>query len=417
MRSIYNFLTQVSTVFVGFSKHFSPKMRLFVDGRKTVFKQLNTELDPTDKTVWIHCASLGEYEQGVPIIKSIKATYPHLKLVITFYSPSGYEVKKTDPLGEVVVYLPLDTHQNANRFLDLVRPSLAVFVKYEFWPNYLLELERRNIPALLVSGVFRKQQLFFKFYGGFMRRALKTIDHFFVQDKNSEALLTQLGLQNVTRSGDTRFDRVSQQIEKDNRLNFVDRFLNSQLCIVCGSTWPEDEAFLIPFINKASSSTQFIIAPHIIDPQKIEALRSQLKTSSLLYSELKEDTPMRAQVLIVDAIGFLSKIYSYADIAYVGGAAGNTGLHNILEPATFGVPIVVGPHIDHFPEAIRLRQLAGLFTVGNANECEEILQKLSKEKTFRTKTGLICEHFVNSNTGATRMIMEHIHESYRDRLV
>jgi len=387
---------------------FSKKMRLFVNGRKEVFEILQREISSTDQTIWFHCASLGEFEQGVTIMEKIKKLKPDHKIVVSFFSPSGYEIKKKTPLADAVVYLPIDTPTNAKKFVTAVHPSLVFFVKYEFWPNYLFELNRKNINTLLVSGVFRADQIFFKSYGGFMRRALKSFDYFFLQDENSESLLKSIGFNNTTVSGDTRFDRVSHQIEMDNTLKFAEDFKGNSLCIVCGSTWPEDESVLLEYINIAPGNVKFIIAPHKIETEKIENFTKQIVKKTVLHSEMNNVNISEYNVLIIDCIGLLSKLYSYADIAYVGGAMGKTGLHNILEPATFGAPIVIGKNFEEFPEAKRLRDLAGLFSVSNAAECTEILSKLILNDNLRNKTGMISGHFVNKNTGATKKILKYL---------
>src|SRR5690606_13659836 len=268
------------------------------------------------------------------------------------------------------------TQANAEKFISAIHPSIAFFVKYEFWPNYLFELQKKQIPTLLISGVFREKQIFFKSYGGFMRKALTAFDHFFVQDENSEALLKSIGFNNITVSGDTRFDRVSHQIEMDNSLKFAEEFKGNSVCIICGSTWPEDETVLLDYINSSPNNVKFIIAPHKIESENIEDFTKKINKKTLLHSHKDEVNISEYEVLIIDCIGLLSKLYSYADIAYVGGAMGKTGLHNILEPATFGVPIVIGKNYEEFPEAIRLRDLAGLFPIENKEECSSILEKL-----------------------------------------
>ncbi len=386
---------------------FNKKMKLFVAGRKDIFKILQQKIKEGDKTIWFHCASLGEFEQGVPIIEAIKKIKPDHKIVISFFSPSGYEIKKNTHLADAVVYLPLDTPKNAKKFLELLQPSFAFFVKYEFWPNYLFELQKKNIPTLLISGVFRENQLFFKRYGGFMRKALYAFNHFFVQEENSKTLIKSIGFTNVTISGDTRFDRVSHQIEMDNTLSFAKEFIGDSLCIVCGSTWAEDEAVLLNYINSSAENVKFIIAPHKIEPDKIEDFKNKINKKTILHSNKDEVNISEYSVLLIDCIGLLSKLYSYADIAYVGGAMGKTGLHNILEPATFGVPIIIGAHYDKFPEAIRLRELAGLFSIESSQEASEILEKLVKDTNFRNKTGMIAGHYINKNTGASQIIITH----------
>ena len=372
-----------------------------------MYETLQQKISATDKTIWFHCASLGEFEQGVPIMEAIKNLKPDHKIVVSFFSPSGYEIKKNTPLADVVVYLPMDTPSNAKKFISAVHPSFTFFVKYEFWPNYLFELQKRTVPTLLISGVFRGDQIFFKSYGGFMKRALKSFDHFFLQEENSEELLKSIGFTNTTVSGDTRFDRVSHQIELDNTLKFAEEFKGNSLCIVCGSTWPEDEAVLLDYINSSPENVKFIIAPHKIEADKIEDFTKRIVKKTVLHSKIDEVNISDYSVLIIDCIGLLSKLYSYADIAYVGGAMGKTGLHNILEPATFGVPIVIGKNFQEFPEAKRLRDLAGLFSISNAAECTEILNKLILNDSLRNKTGMIAGHFINKNTGATQKIIDY----------
>ncbi len=413
MHAIYNFLIKTTSFGLGMVALFSKKIKLFVDGRKDIFEILHLQISHTDKTVWFHCASLGEFEQGVPIIEEIKRLKPDHKIVISFFSPSGFEVKKNTPLADVVVYLPMDTPSNAQNFIKALHPSIVFFIKYEFWPNYLLELQKNAIPTLLISGVFKENQIFFKSYGGFMRNALSAIDHFFVQDVNSETLLKTIGFKNASVSGDTRFDRVSQQLKTDNTLKFAENFKGNSLCIVCGSTWPEDEALLLDFINSSSEEIKFIIAPHKIDKEKIESFRRDIVKKTVLHSEKDEVNLSEYSVIIIDSIGILGKLYSYAEIAYVGGAAGKTGLHNVLEAATFGLPIVIGKNYKGFPEAIELKKIEGLFSVENSDECKQIFEKLIKDTTFRSKTGAISRDFVKANTGATTKIISYISSRFK----
>ena len=406
MQVLYNILTHTTKAVLCPSQFFSKKMRFFVEGRKNALLLLQAALKPEDTTIWFHCASLGEFEQGLPIMQALKKAKPGYKLAVTFFSPSGFEIKKNTPLADAISYLPYDTPQNVAKFLEIVHPSMAFFVKYDFWPNYLKALNGRKIPTFLISGLFRKEQLFFKKYGSFMREALSCFDHFFIQNEASKELLASIGFNNVTVSGDTRFDRVSHQIEMNNTLDFMEHFKGNAICIACGSTWPEDEAVLLPYINeKSGSNVKFVVAPHSIDVHKIESFRKKLKPSSVQYSESNPEKLKQAQVLIVDTVGFLSKIYSYADVAYVGGAMGHTGLHNILEAATFGVPIVIGSNYQKFPEAIKLEDLAGLYTIQNAKECMDVMEKFVNDKKFREQTGMIAGHFVNKNTGATQLVM------------
>lgn len=408
MRRLYSFLTSVVQRSLPVTGLFSNKMNLFVRGRKNVFSILKKELETGKPVIWFHAASLGEYEQGLPVMEAVAQQYPKHQLLLTFFSPSGYEVKRDSAFAKAVAYLPLDTPSNARVFLDLVQPELVFFVKYEFWPNYLNELQNRNIRTFLISGVFRESKAFFKPFGKWMRPYLNAFEYFFLQDNASSEALQQLGFENYTVSGDTRFDRVSHQIEMDNTLDFATAFCADSLCVVCGSTWKEDDDVLVPFINQNEGVAKFIIAPHEINSNRIASLQQRLQAKTVLYSEMDTNTIASYDVLIIDTIGLLTRLYSYADVAYVGGAMGTTGLHNILEPATFGIPIVTGSNLEKFPEAKRLQQLAGLFTVKNASEHSTILKKLLEDKKFRIQSGMISGHYVNSNTGATKKVLEYL---------
>lgn len=410
LQFFYNILINTAEVLLPATGWFSDKMKLFVNGRRNVFPKLRNAISLEDETFWFHAASLGEYEQAVPVIEEVRKLFPEKKIVLTFFSPSGYEIKKNKSIADVTAYLPMDTLKNVQDFLDIVHPEWALFIKYEFWPNYLSELKKRKIKTLLISGGFRKEQIFFKAYGRWMHTYLKTFDHFFVQNKRSLQLLNSIGFSNATVSGDTRFDRVSHQIEQDNTLQFIENFKESQLCVVCGSTWPEDEELFLEFINNASEGVKFIIAPHVLKASKIKQLQERLKRRTVLFSEKEGKDLSRYQVFIIDTIGLLTRIYNYADIAYVGGAAGTTGLHNILEPATFGVPIIIGQHFEKFPEAVQLQKLAGLYPVCNKEELSAVLQKFIDDKEFRRKTGMISGHFINNNTGATRIISNYLQQ-------
>ena len=379
-----------------------------MEGRKVVFPTLEQKIKPSDKTIWFHAASLGEYEQGLPVIEKIKEKFPSHKIVVTFFSPSGYEVRKNNTVADVTVYLPLDTPKNAKEFLTLVKPELVFFIKYEYWLNYLSELKELKTPTYMISGIFRENQMFFKWYGGFYRKALDTFTYFFVQNENSKKLLRQLGKANVAVSGDTRFDRVAAILEKDNSLDFISEFKNNTLTIVVGSSWPKDESLLVDFINSNKYNVKFIIAPHNIKTEQIEHLKNSIATKTVLFSERKEKNLADYDVFIIDTIGILTKIYSYADIAYVGGGFGNPGVHNILEPATYGVPIVIGPNYSHFTEASALVNLEGCISISNKKELETTLMNLILIEVERDEKGHICETFVQMNKGATTIIMNTI---------
>lgn len=385
----------------------SSKIKLFVNGRKTVFATLSQKINATDKTIWFHAASLGEYEQGLPVMLAIKEKYPTCKIVLTFFSPSGFEVRKNNPIADVTVYLPLDTKNNVKRFLDSVHPEMAFLIKYEYWPNYLRELKNRNIRTFLISGIFRENQVFFKGYGGFYRKALNSFEHFFVQNSRSKELLAQLGKHNVTVSGDTRFDRVAAILEKDNSLDFIREFKNETLAIVVGSSWPKDETLLVKYINSTPKNVKFIIAPHNIKGIQIEQLANRITKKTVLFSEKENKNLADYDVFIIDTIGILTKIYSYADIAYVGGGFGNPGVHNILEPATFGVPIVIGPNFSHFAEATALVEMGGCLSISDENQLGETFDLLIENEDERFEKGHICATFVQMNKNATPTIMKH----------
>ena len=387
---------------------FSPKIKLFVEGRKTVFQSLESKISSSDKTIWFHAASLGEYEQGLPVMEKIKKEFPNHKIVVTFFSPSGFEVRKNNSIADACVYLPLDTKSNAQKFLKLVHPDLVFFIKYEYWPNYLNELKKLNIKTYLISGIFRENQAFFQWYGGFYRNALKAFDYFFVQNESSKLLLKKLGFNNVKISGDTRFDRVVSILERDNSLDFIKLFKNNTITIVIGSSWPKDESLLVNYINQTNEKVKFIIAPHNIKVEQIQELKNSISKKTVLFSE-KENTDLSSyDVLIVDSIGILTKIYSYAEIAYVGGGFGNPGIHNILEPATFGIPIIVGPNFTNFAEAVALVHQEGCVCVANQNELNDAFSNLISNEDIRHEKGQICSTFVQMNKGATHVIMKHI---------
>ena len=415
MLFLYNLLVVSAGFLLKGVAFFSPKIKLFVVGRKEVFSILKEKIKPTDKTIWFHAASLGEYEQGLPVIEKVKEKYPTHKIVVTFFSPSGYEVRKNNPIADVTVYLPLDTNANAATFIDLVHPEMVFFIKYEFWPNYLHELRKKSIKTYLISGIFREKQAFFKWYGGFYRKALQTFEYFFVQNEKSKQLIQSIGFTNVKISGDTRFDRVVSILERDNTLDFIENFSfldatrnKKTTIIVIGSSWPKDEKLLVEYINQASDTIKFIIAPHNIKAEQIKELQTSITKKTILLSEKENKNLTEFSVFIIDTIGLLTKIYSYADIAYVGGGFGNPGVHNILEPATFGVPIVVGPNYAHFAEATALVNMEGCISISNDTELKNAFDLLLQNEDERYEKGHICSTFVQMNKGATALILKHL---------
>jgi 3-deoxy-D-manno-octulosonic-acid transferase len=412
MLFIYNLIVVCTDFILKIAALFNPKIKLFVEGRKSVYKVLSNKIKAYDKTIWFHAASLGEYEQGLPVMERMKSRFPNHLIVLTFFSPSGYEVRKNNTIADVTVYLPLDTQSNVEKFMEIVRPDMAFFIKYEYWPNYLNALKERETPTYLISGIFREDQLFFKWYGGFYRNALNAFEHFFVQNSKSKDLLLKLGKSNVTVSGDTRFDRVSSILNRDNALEFIEEFKNNSLTIVVGSSWPKDESLLVPYINSVEN-VKFIIAPHNIKTEQIQILKNSISKKTILFSEVDftSSNPINLgdfDVFIIDTIGILTKIYSYADIAYVGGGFGNPGVHNILEPATFGVPIVIGTNYSHFPEATALVNMEGCISISTQEKLNEAFDNLIQNQDIRFEKGHICSTFVEMNKNATEIIMNHI---------
>jgi 3-deoxy-D-manno-octulosonic-acid transferase len=388
---------------------FNNKLKKGVIGRKNTFKLLRNTITKNDKTLWFHCASLGEYEQGLPVFKRLRNHYKDYKVVLSFFSPSGYEIRKNAPIADIVVYLPLDTKTNAKRFLNLVNPELTIFVKYDIWPNFLTALKKRRLKAILISAAFRKNQSYFKWYGNHFKKALFAFEHIFTQNEVSKSLLASINYKHTTVCGDTRFDRVSDQLNTDNNLDFIEAFKDKKLCIVAGSTWPEGETIFLNYINtETSKGLKFIIVPHDIKSDRIKSFKEKIKSKVILFSEKSNKNLSNYQVLIVDTIGILSKIYSYADIAYVGGALGNTGLHNTLEPAVFGIPIIIGNNHKKFPEAQAFIDNGGMFSISTQKAFNSILNHLVSNKEKRKTTGAKNKALIEKNKGAVTQILDYL---------
>lgn len=409
LKTLYDILIPVAGFVMKIAALFNHKLKLGNKGRALAFDILKKAQLSQHKTIWFHCASLGEYEQGLPVFEIIRQEYPKHKIVLTFFSPSGYEIRKNTPIADVVTYLPLDTKSNAKQFMTLVKPELVLFVKYEIWPNYLNQIKKYNSKAILISALFRANQTFFKWHGQWMQKYLKAFEHIFVQNKISLDLLNAHGFENVSISGDTRFDRVSNQLDIDNTLDFIAEFKQNKTCIVAGSTWPEGESYLVDYVNNhATEDLKLIVAPHNIKPKQIQSLKSAFNKPSVLFSEKDHSNLASAQIFIIDTIGLLSKIYSYADIAYVGGAIGNTGLHNTLEPATFGLPIIIGPNHDKFPEAAEMINIGGMFSIKSSEAFCSKLQQLVSDKALRLESGKCNENYIKENKGAVIQIMNYL---------
>ena len=403
---IYNLIAAFVKLLLPVAGGFNTKLKKGIDGRKKTFETLQNNIQKEDTVFWFHCASLGEYEQGLPVFEKLKSKYPKAKIVLSFFSPSGYEVRKENPLTSIVVYLPLDTKRNAEIFLKLVNPKLVVFVKYDLWPNYLKTLKNHPTKVVLISTLLRPHQHFFKFYGKSFQKLFFSFDHIFTQNSESKELLKSIGYYYVTESNDTRFDRVSNQLSHNNSLPYLEDFIDNKLCIVAGSTWVEDENILVPFIQKADKSTKFIIAPHSINKQEIKRLMKALGDNAVLFSKHQKVSLSDKQVFVVDTIGILSKIYNYANIAYVGGGMGSSGLHNTLEAAVFGIPIIIGKNYDKFPEAKKMLERGGLFSIGDYKSFETTLDKLIIDADHREKCGKINNAFIKENKGATSKIID-----------
>ncbi len=407
MAIIYNLIAHIAWFHLKLLGKVSPKMKLFVDGRKETFSILEKSISKEDEVIWMHAASLGEFEQGLPIIEKLSVEKPSHKILVTFFSPSGYEVKKNTSAADVVVYLPLDTKVNVKRFLDITHPKLAIFVKYEIWPNYLMEIESRKIPAVLISAIFKKEQVYFKWYGNFIRKSLGAFDHIFVQDEKSKKLLSSIEIKNTTVNGDTRLDRVSEILERDNTLPIIEAFKNDNLCLVAGSTWIEDEVILLDFINNSPKKIKYILAPHKIEKDKILGLAGSISKKTVLFSNSKLATIKNYDVLIIDNIGMLTKIYNYAEIAYVGGGF-STGLHNTLEPAVFGIPVIIGPNYQGFKEAEDLIAQKGILSIHDSWSLSETLKRLLDNPELLQITGNINASYITKNKGASIQIMDYI---------
>ena len=407
MSFLYQIGIRISTLVLKVAAVFSEKIRRFQQGRIGLFRELDKQIDPDASYIWIHAASLGEYEQGLPILEKLKSDFAKYRILLTFFSPSGYEVKKDATPADLVFYLPLDTPGNARRFLEKVRPKMAIFIKYEIWPNYFRKMYEMQIPIVMASARFRKKQIFFKWYGSFMRKTLNLVHHFYVQDETSANLLDSIGIGQVSVSGDTRFDRVIKIASQDNHLLFMQHFKQGQFCLVAGSTWPQDEDILVKYINQAPDNLKVVLVPHDIDEPSCDDLLRRIRKRAVRFTRMNLEEIHEYQVLLVDKVGLLTRIYSYADTAYIGGGF-MTGLHNTLEPAVFGIPVVIGPKYQGFREAIDLVAHKGMFSIRSYSEFREVMNTLRTDMEVRQRAGRICADYVQKNTGASIRIVEGI---------
>ena len=408
---MYSLIIHLYAFFIELISPFHKKARLMRLGQWKTNGILREKIDRNAKYIWFHASSLGEFEQGRPLIEKIKAEHPEYKILLTFFSPSGYEVRKNYGGADVVCYLPFDTPYRVKKFLDLSKPVMAIFIKYEFWDNYLSELKRRNIPVYIVSAIFRKEQLFFKWYGGMYRKVLSYFTHIFVQDDASRELLSKYGVTNVSVFGDTRFDRVQDVYKNTKQVPMVDLFVNNnrsdnQLTMVAGSSWQQDEEVYLNYFND-HPELKLIIAPHEIHKDHLMHIESMLKRPSIRLSEATEKDIKGKSCLIVDSFGLLSSIYRYGDLAYIGGGFG-AGIHNVLEAAVYGIPVIFGPKYQKFKEARDLLQVGGAFSITDEKTFESKMEELSTYRDLLEAAGAAAGDFVKSNIGATNRIISSI---------
>lgn len=407
MLHLYFLGLKIYSMGIWIASFFNAKAKEWVDGRKKIFNQIASELKPGEKRIWFHCSSYGEFEQGRPVLQALKKKFSEHKIVLTFFSPSGIYQGKKEPAADYVFYIPLDGKSSSKKFIELIKPRAAFFVKYDYWFGYMLQLHLHNIPFYYVSSIFRKEHYFFKWYGGWFLKQLKNATCFFVQDHLSKNLLNQNGVAQTIVTGDTRFDRVFEFSKKIPPLDWVISFKDGKKLIVAGSTWHEDEMFLADFINAANDNVKIIIVPHEINDGKIATLQSKLKVKTLLYSRLNNSSVQDCRALIIDAIGMLSRIYQYANVAYIGGGFGK-GIHNILEAVVFGKPVLFGPNYGKFNEAVELIKLGGAFEIGNDADLTQQLNLLLNNEELCEKTNRINTDFVNKRIGATEIILKEI---------
>jgi 3-deoxy-D-manno-octulosonic-acid transferase len=411
MALLYSIAIHLYYLVILCSSLFDKKARLWIIGRKDWRKRLRAWKPYGNPVYWFHAASLGEFEQGRPLIEAVKKHKPGCSIILTFYSPSGFEIRKNYQEADLVCYLPLDTAYNARKFIALAKPASVFLIKYEYWYFYLKHLHGSGIPVYLVSGIFRKNHIFFRWYGQWFRNKLSYIDHFFVQDQPSAVLLNSSGFRNVTVSGDTRFDRVASLGAAARNIDLAGAFVQDGPCLVAGSTWPADEMILVQFINESVNPIKLILAPHEIGKEHIRKLVMMIRKPVALFSEASLNDIAEKQVLIIDNIGMLSSLYRYGQLAYVGGGFGK-GIHNILEAATYSVPVVFGPNYQKFHEAKELIACMGAFTVSDYPEFRDKLHYLLRNPEALHNASKQAGHYVISNIGATNRILEHILDNY-----
>ena len=403
---LYNLAIVLYDLAVHLVAPFSRKPRKMMKGHWVVYELLRQQVEKDARYIWFHAASLGEFEQGRPLIEKIRAEYPDYRILLTFFSPSGYEVRKNYSGADIVCYLPFDKPRNVKKFLDIANPCMAFFIKYEFWKNYLDELYKRRIPVYSLSSIFRRVQVFFKWYGGIYRHVLRDFDHLFVQNEASKRFLSKIGITRVTVVGDTRFDRVLQIREEAKELQLVEKFKKDSLTFVAGSSWGPDEDLFIQYFN-SHPEMKLIIAPHVIDENHLVEIISKLKRPYVRYTRANEKNVQKADCLLIDCFGLLSSIYRYGEIAYIGGGFG-VGIHNTLEAAVYGIPVIFGPKYHKFMEATQLLEAKAAYSIKDYAEFEALHDKMLADDAFLKQTGANAGNYVISNAGATDKVMRMI---------
>lgn len=419
---LYKLFLFLYAIGVRLASLWNPKARLWIKGRinwGSKLKKFTQDLPENSHVVWMHCASLGEFEQGRPVLEEIKKDYPACKIVLSFFSPSGYEIRKNYPGADYVCYLPADSRLNASKFIKILKPSLVIWVKYEYWYYFLRALKKRNIPVLLVSALFRPSQPFFKWYGALWIKMLNCFNRIFVQNNYAKELLEPLQLQpDIIVAGDTRFDRVINLVENSNtHFPEIEKFCAGHKVMVAGSTWEDDEIEWTHFIHQ-NKLYRFIMAPHEVHPEHINSIK-ELYPEAILYSELlkknvEDEKLLNSNLLIIDSIGILNKLYAFADICYIGGGFGEAGIHNSLEAAVYGKPVLFGPVYEKFAEAVALVETGGAFSISTPLELDERLNYLLNNDKARQQAGAIAKNYVYAQQGASKIIMEYI---YKNRLL
>ena len=418
MRILYDFAILCYTCGIRIAAIFgNQKARKWLDGRRNQEEKIKDKLRlAPDNRIWFHCASLGEFEQGRPLLDKIKSNDPSTFIILTFYSPSGYEIRKNYPGADLVCYLPADSKKNAARFIELLRPSVTIFVKYELWLHFFEELLVRNRPVYVVSAVFRPGQFFFKWYGAFLKKILKQVNGIFVQDRQSFNLLEKHKFENVFQAGDTRFDRVRLIASQKQNLKRIETFAGDKKILVAGSTWPDDESMILnTLLSEKMHSFRLIIAPHEVHGERIHALIAKIhqkNANAKVVQYSSEENAGNADVLIMDTIGILSMVYSYGTIAWIGGGFGR-GIHNILEAAAFGLPVLFGPNYQKFREAVDLIQLGGAFSISTPEEAAHLLKTLVEDENRLKESSIAASTYVNSQAGATEKILSEISLPFR----